>query len=407
MIEYGAEVAAGFRTPPAVFRGLIAKANMTTKGVCGSRRSRGLPAAIRIAVGQVEQRNRADTSSRPAAAWSSMTQDAVTEGSGGVSPARRRAWTFAADTREGMADEWHPFEHGDSNRAARLEISGTDLDPRSDRPESAPVRRATRSDHWRGWRPPSARVRPVPPATTMLLAAHRQTLGLRNPLLTCRSSGSREHRARCSVCQCPTDDGCTERRWQPSKPWDAEPITNGLAARCRSTRSSCRRRSWPGSRGRWTARSWCTRPALGWSGQLSRPPRRPALPDRCDPAGRCRRAAPLVRARRGLRAASVCRFVNELPGLGGSTLREVIHRFRSCGVIALPAVAGAVQTPAGPRGRQPAAFGPAMAPQPPLCAAAPSHRACLSGEPSGRWSQVRIGTSRQTPGASARPLLTM
>jgi hypothetical protein len=28
----------------------------------------------------------------------------------------------------------------------------------------------------------------------------------------------------------PTDDGCVDRRWQPSKPWDAQPITNGLAA---------------------------------------------------------------------------------------------------------------------------------------------------------------------------------
>ena len=29
----------------------------------------------------------------------------------------------------------------------------------------------------------------------------------------------------------PTDDGCMERRWQPSKPWDAQPITNSLTAR--------------------------------------------------------------------------------------------------------------------------------------------------------------------------------
>jgi hypothetical protein len=27
-----------------------------------------------------------------------------------------------------------------------------------------------------------------------------------------------------------------ERRWRPSKPWDSEPITNGLGAGCRSTR---------------------------------------------------------------------------------------------------------------------------------------------------------------------------
>jgi hypothetical protein len=29
----------------------------------------------------------------------------------------------------------------------------------------------------------------------------------------------------------PTDDGCIEHRWQPSKPWDAQPISNRLAAR--------------------------------------------------------------------------------------------------------------------------------------------------------------------------------
>jgi hypothetical protein len=58
MIEYGAELAAGIRTPPVVFRGLIAQANMTTKEFADLADSRGLPAAIRIAVGQVEQRNR-------------------------------------------------------------------------------------------------------------------------------------------------------------------------------------------------------------------------------------------------------------------------------------------------------------------------------------------------------------
>jgi phage head maturation protease len=49
--------------------------------------------------------------------------------------------------------------------------------------------------------------------------------------------------------------------------------------------------------------------------------------------------------------------------------------------------------PAGP-GRvagSPAALGPAMAPQPPLCAAAPSHRVGLSGEPSGH---LAIGVAR-------------
>ena len=48
------------------------------------------------------------------------------------------------------------------------------------------------------------------------------------------------------------------------------------------------------------------------------------------------------------------------------------------------AVARCGRTPAGRVAGSPAALGLAMAPQPPLCAAAPSHWAGLSGEPSGR-----------------------
>jgi hypothetical protein len=58
VIEYGAELAAGVRTPPAVFRSLCAQANMSTQQFADLAESRGLHAAIRIAVGQVEQRSR-------------------------------------------------------------------------------------------------------------------------------------------------------------------------------------------------------------------------------------------------------------------------------------------------------------------------------------------------------------
>ena len=110
MIEYGAEVAAGIRTPPAVFRGLIAKANMTTKGVCGSRR---FP---RIACGNQDRRRTGGT----AQPWLTprrglqplgrvLRVHAVTEGSGGVKPTRRRFGHVAVDTREGMVDEGYPL----------------------------------------------------------------------------------------------------------------------------------------------------------------------------------------------------------------------------------------------------------------------------------------------------------
>ena len=42
-------------------------------------------------------------------------------------------------------------------------------------------------------------------------------------------------------------------------PWDAQPISNDLGARCRSTRCLRRCRSWPGSSGPSTARSTSTR----------------------------------------------------------------------------------------------------------------------------------------------------
>jgi hypothetical protein len=197
-----------------------------------------------------------------------------------------------------------------------------------------------------------------------------------------------------------------ERRWQLSKPWDAQPITNGLVARCRSTRSPRRRRSWPGSCGRWTARSWCTRPRWAvWPGCL-RPPRRPALPDQRDLAGRCRRAAPVVRARRGLCAASVCRlsiasWSRRQHASRGHRPLPVVRRYCASG-------GGKVRSERQP-GRGAGSL-PRLVPRwrrsrPP---ALRRHRTGLAYRvnPRAGWSQVRIGTSRQTPGASARPLLT-
>jgi hypothetical protein len=57
VIEYGAELAAGVRTPP-VFVSLCARANMSAKEFADLADSRGLHTAIRIAVGRAEQRSR-------------------------------------------------------------------------------------------------------------------------------------------------------------------------------------------------------------------------------------------------------------------------------------------------------------------------------------------------------------
>ena len=68
MIEYGAEVAAGIRTPPAVFRGLIAQADMTTKEFADLADSRGLPRQSGSPSDGWNSATAADTWSRPAAA---------------------------------------------------------------------------------------------------------------------------------------------------------------------------------------------------------------------------------------------------------------------------------------------------------------------------------------------------
>jgi hypothetical protein len=110
MIEYGAEAAAGIRTPPAVFRGLIAKANMTTKGVCGSRR---FP---RIACGNQDRRRTGGTAQpRPTPRRGLqplgrvLRKHAVTEGSGGVKTHPSAVRTCRRRHREGMVDEGHPY----------------------------------------------------------------------------------------------------------------------------------------------------------------------------------------------------------------------------------------------------------------------------------------------------------
>jgi hypothetical protein len=59
VIDDGADLAAVVRTLPAMFRSLCAsQANMSTKEFADLTDSRGLLAAIRVAVGRAEQRNR-------------------------------------------------------------------------------------------------------------------------------------------------------------------------------------------------------------------------------------------------------------------------------------------------------------------------------------------------------------
>jgi hypothetical protein len=58
MIEYGAELAAGLRTRPAVFRSLLDHSGLTPEQLDAVAEAEGIPTAIRYAVWKGQQRNR-------------------------------------------------------------------------------------------------------------------------------------------------------------------------------------------------------------------------------------------------------------------------------------------------------------------------------------------------------------
>ena len=58
MIEHGAEVAAGLRTRPAVFRSLLDHSGLTPAQLDAVAEAEGLPTAIKYAVWKAEQRRR-------------------------------------------------------------------------------------------------------------------------------------------------------------------------------------------------------------------------------------------------------------------------------------------------------------------------------------------------------------
>jgi hypothetical protein len=58
MIEYGAEVAAGLRTRPAVYRSLLDHSGLTSAQLDAVAEAEGLPTAIEFAVWKAEQRKR-------------------------------------------------------------------------------------------------------------------------------------------------------------------------------------------------------------------------------------------------------------------------------------------------------------------------------------------------------------
>ena len=58
MIEYGAEVAAGLRTRPAIFRSLCDHSGLTSEQLDAVAKTEGIPTAIRYGVWKGEQRSR-------------------------------------------------------------------------------------------------------------------------------------------------------------------------------------------------------------------------------------------------------------------------------------------------------------------------------------------------------------
>ena len=247
-------------------------------------------------------------------------------------------------------------------------------------------------DHWRGWRPAvgrgPVRSRPIPPCSSPHIA--RSWEPPENPLLTCLLVGVA--RASCWVLSVSVPRP-TMAVWNVA----GSPASRGMPSRSPTTcLPGCRSTRCPGAH---------DRAGLVWPGCL-RPPRRPALPDQRDLAGRCRRAAPVVRARRGLRAASVCRlsiasWSRRQHASRGHRPLPVVRRYCASG-------GGKVRSERQP-GRGAGSL-PRLVPRwrssrPP---ALRRHRTGLAYRvnPRAGWSQVRIGTSRQTPGASARPLLT-
>ena len=58
MIEYGAELAAGLRTRPAVYRSLLEHSGLTSEQLDHVAKTEGLPMAIKFAVWKGEQRSR-------------------------------------------------------------------------------------------------------------------------------------------------------------------------------------------------------------------------------------------------------------------------------------------------------------------------------------------------------------
>ncbi len=110
MIVDSAEVAAGVRTRPAVFRSLFDHSGLTPaqldavvedRGGAQGDRVHGLEGATACPWPTPPR--------RPSTPPRLLRVHAVTEGSGGVKPTRRRFGHVAADTREGMVDEGYPF----------------------------------------------------------------------------------------------------------------------------------------------------------------------------------------------------------------------------------------------------------------------------------------------------------
>ena len=264
-------------------------------------------------------------------------------------------------------------------------------------------------DHWRGWRPAvgrgPVRSRPLPPCSSPHIA--RSWEPPENPLLTCPLVGVA--RASCWVLSVSVP-GPTMAVWNVVAAHQAvgfpadHPMAWSPGAGAHVLPADADRGQGRVGGGRRGAGAH-DRAGLFWPGCL-RPPRRPALPDQRDLAGRCRRAAPVVRARRGLRAASVCRlsiasWSRRQHASRGHRPLPVVRRYCASG-------GGRVRSERQP-GRVAGSL-PRLVPRwrrsrPP---ALRRHRTGLAYRvnPRAGWSQVRIGTSRQTPGASARPLLT-